>query len=107
MEIIVIDGEEYTKIATESAVLFSDKSIMVNAPPRFVFKSIANLLKHIRRTASQPRFDIFLGKLFMAIIDNNNEDEGEGEGEDGIKKDIMEVIRRMTEALEEQKAQEG
>lgn len=105
MEIIVIDGEEYTKIVTESAVLFSDKSIMVNAPPRFVFKSIANLLKHIRKTASQPRFDIFLGKLFMAIIDNNNEDEGEGE--DGIKKDIMEVIRRMTEALKEQNAQEG
>jgi len=101
----VIDGEEYTKIVTESAVLFSDKSIMVNAPPRFVFKSIANLLKHIRKTASQPRFDIFLGKLFMAIIDNNNEDEGEGE--DGIKKDIMEVIRRMTEALKEQNAQEG
>jgi len=105
VEIIVIDGEEYTKIVTESAVLFSDKSIMVNAPPRFVFKSIANLLKHIRKTASQPRFDIFLGKLFMAIIDNNNEDEGEGE--DGIKKDIMEVIRRMTEALKEQNAQEG
>lgn len=105
MEIIVIDGEENTKIVTESAVLFSDKSVKVNASLRFVFKSIANLLKHTRKTAPQPMFDISLGYLFMSIIDNDN--EGEGEDEDGTKKDIMEVLRRMTEALEEQKAQEG
>jgi hypothetical protein len=74
VEIIVIDGEENTKIITESAVLFSDKSIMVNAPPLFVFESIATLLKHMRKTDPQPMFDICLGNLFMAIIDNNNKD---------------------------------